>query len=211
MKKNALLLAISLVAVMTADAQPLERSVEESRHAREKTYFYAKIFSGPNFLQDTTLEGNHAQYQTGYIIAGSLGYRSHYGLRLEAAYAFRRNNLEEIQFVQQGSSKEGHSQTSSYMANLLWDLPLRSSGCGFWGTQPFIGAGVGYDCQQTHASNSRVVFDQKWQHFSWQLMAGLAYPVLRNTDITLEYTFHQGGSAFCNHAVGIGLEYRCPL
>ena len=36
--------------------------------------FYAKILGGANFLQNTTIEGNKATYQTGYIVAGSLGY-----------------------------------------------------------------------------------------------------------------------------------------
>ncbi len=62
-------------------------------------------------------------------------------------------------------SKHGHFQTSSYMANLLWDLPLSSWGCAFWNIQPFIGAGIGYDFQQMHSSNSRIIFNQKWNQF----------------------------------------------
>lgn len=93
------------------------------------------------------------------------------------------------------------------MANLLWDLPLSSWGCEFWNIQPFIGAGIGDDFQRMHASNSRIVFKQKWNHFSWQAMAGLAYPIFRNTEITLEYKFHQGGH-FYNHSIGVGLVYK---
>jgi outer membrane autotransporter protein len=94
------------------------------------------------------------------------------------------------------------------MANLLWDLPLSSWGCAFWNIQPFIGAGIGYDFQQMHSSNSRIIFNQKWHHFSWQVMAGLAYPLFCNTEITLEYKFHQGGCHFNNHSVGVGLVYK---
>ena len=131
-----------------------------------------------------------------------------YGLRLEAEYAFRRNAIKKIDFFVEGSSKHGHFQTSSYMANLLWDLPLSSWGCAFWNIQPFIGAGIGYDFQQMHSSNSRIIFNQKWNHFSWQVMAGLAYPIFCNTEITLEYKFHQGGRHFYNHSIGIGLVYK---
>ena len=46
-------------------------------------------------------------------------------------------------------------------------------------------------------------------NFSWQLIAGLAYPVFCNTDISLEYRFHQGDSHFSNHAIGFRLEYQC--
>ena len=129
-------------------------------------------------------------------------------MRLEAEYAFRRNDIRKIHFFAEGFSKHGHFQASSYMANLLWDLPLSSWECAFWNIQPFIGAGIGYDFQQMHSSNSRIVFNQKWNHFSWQLMAGLAYPIFCNTEITLEYKFHQGGCHFYNHSLGVGLVYK---
>ena len=45
-------------------------------------------------------------------------------------------------------------------------------------------------------------------HFSWQAMAGLAFPIFRNTEISLEYKFHEGGSHFYNHTFGVGLVYN---
>ena len=94
------------------------------------------------------------------------------------------------------------------MANLLLDFPLSSWGSAFWNIQPFIGGGIGYDFQQMHSSNSRIVFKQKWNHFSWQVMAGLAYSIYCNTEITLEYKFHQGGCHFYNHSLGLGLTHK---
>lgn len=195
MKKNILLLVMSLL--------PFVAECYEG-----ETDLYAKILGGANFLQDTSISDNKTAYQAGYIISGSLGYRFCSDFRLEAEYAFRRNAIRKIHFVSEGSSRHGHSQTSSYMANLLWDLPLE---CTFWDMKPYVGAGIGYDFQQMHASNSRVVFRQKWHHFSWQLMAGLAYPLFCNTEITLEYNFHQGGCHFYNHSLGLGLVYHFDL
>lgn len=199
MKKNILLLLMSLVFFMTADVQ-----AEDSK-------FYTKIFGGANFLQSITTQGNKSTYHTGYIIDGSIGYYWCYGLRLEAEYAYRRNAIREIHFITQGSSNHGNFQASSYMANVLWDLPLTSCGCTFWNIQSFIGAGIGYDCQRMHSSNSRIIFNQKWKHFSWQLMAGLSYPIFCDTEISLEYKFHQGGCHFYNHSVGVGLLYKFNL
>ncbi len=200
MKKNILLLLMALVFFMAADAQAHERCAE----VVDKANFYAKILGGANFLQNTTFEENKSTYQAGYIVAGSLGYCwRYYGLHLEGEYAFRKNAISKTHFVTEGFSTQGHVQTSSCMANLLWDL----LGCAFWKIQPFIGAGIGYDFQQMHASNSRVVFHQKWNRFSWQAMAGFAYPIFRNTEITLEYKFHQGGH-FYNQSVGVGLVYK---
>ena len=204
MKKNILLHLMPLLFFITADAQ-----AQEECCCVDEMNFYAKIFGGANFLQDTSINENKASYETGYIAAGSLGYCwGYYGLRFEGEYAFRRNAISKIHFITQGSSEQGHFQTSSYMANLLWNVPLSSRWCAFRNVQPFIGAGIGYDCQQMHSSNSRIVFNQKWNHFSWQVMAGFAFPIFHNTEISLEYKFHQGGCNIYNHSVGVGLVYK---
>lgn len=205
MKKNIQLLLMPLFFFMAADAQTQEGCAEDSCCA-EQTNFYAKALGGANFLQNTKVSGTKSTYEPGYIFAGSLGYNWHCGLSFEAEYAFRRNAIKKVHFFGQGSSHHGHLQTSSWMANLLVDLPVSS--CAFWNIQPFVGAGIGYDIQQMHSSNSLIVFHQKWHHFSWQTMAGLTYPIFCNTEITLEYKFHQGVPHFYNHAVGIGLVYK---
>lgn len=188
---------MSLLFFVATDAQAVEPRVA-------KTNFYAKVFGGANFLQNTTIDGNKSSYQTGYIVTGSLGncWRR-YGLSLEAEYAFRKNAIKKIQFVTQGSSSQGHFQSSSVMANLLWDL----MGCSFWKIQPFIGGGLGYDFQKMHSSNSRVDFHQKWDHVSWQVMAGFSCPIFSNIAITLEYKYHEGGH-FQSNSVGVGLVYK---
>jgi opacity protein-like surface antigen len=170
----------------------------------DSSNFYAKILSGPNFLQTTNTDGNQVKYHTGYIVSGSLGFCWYNGLGVEAEYAFRRNGIRQIDFFVGDSSTTGRLQTSSYMANLLWEIhPLK-----FWKIEPFIGSGAGYDFEQMKSSNSRIVFNQKWHHFSWQLMAGFALQTCRNLDLTLEYKFHQGGSQFNNHTLGVGLIYK---
>jgi opacity protein-like surface antigen len=204
MKKIILCLLMSFLFFIATDAQAQECTEESYNCFRGN--FYGKFLAGANFLQNTSIQGNKASYQTGYIIAGSLGYSLGCGIHLEGEYAYRRNVIKKIHFFGQGSSKHGHFQTSSYMANLLWDLPFRE--CAFWNIQPFIGAGIGYDSQRMHSSTSRIIFNQKWNHFSWQAMTGLAYTIFQNTKITLEYKFHQGGSHFNNHSLGVGLVYE---
>jgi opacity protein-like surface antigen len=208
MKKNIPLLLMSVLFFMAADAQAQDWRTEESCRF-DGMNFYAKALGGANFLQNTTINGNKASYQTGYIVGGSLGYCwRRYSLRLEGEYAYRRNGISKIDFITEGSSNNGHFRASSFMANLLWDLPVCSWGCTLWNIRPFIGGGIGCDLQKMHASNSRIVFNQNWTRLSWQLMAGLAYPIFRNTEITLEYKFHEGGSHFYNHSVGVGLVYK---
>jgi opacity protein-like surface antigen len=213
MKKNFLLLLMTYSFFMAADVQTQEWCTQEyccyeDSCCVDESNFYAKIFAGANFLQNTTINENNTTYQAGYIVGGSLGYCWRYGLCVEGEYAYRRNEISKIHFFGQGSSNHGHLQTSSCMANLLWNVPLSSMGCACWNIHPFFGAGIGYDFQQMHSTSSRIDFSQKWKHFSWQVMAGLAYPIFCNTDITLEYKYHQSGNHFYNHAIGFGLAYN---
>lgn len=168
----------------------------------EETGLYGKFLSGANVLQDTSTDGNKTRYEIGYIVSGALGLNTCYGVGLEVEYAYRRNDIKKMHFVSEGYSKHGHFQTSSYMGNLFWNVPLCA--CDI---QPFIGTGLGYDFQQMRSGNDRIKFSQKWNHFAWQVMTGLTCPILCNMEASLEYRFHQGGSHFNNHSVGVGLTY----
>lgn len=162
---------------------------------------YSELFIGANILQT-----NPKDYETGYDISFALGYRCPYGFRFEGEYAYRRNELEEKHFHHCKGS--GFFQSSSYMANFLWDMPLTSWGLDFCSIFPFGGAGVGYDFQQVHTKHKNHLARSNTisEHFSWQVIAGLSYPITYTANITLEYKYHKGGlDNIYNHSVGIGL------
>ena len=203
-KKLRQLLILPLVAI--ASGAEAQEQVTKDCYADIKNV-YVKIFGGANVLQNTSISENNATYNAGYIFSGSLGYCWDYGLHWEGEYAFRRNAIDEIKFFSQGNSHDGHFQTSSYMANMLWYVPLSSWTNKCWNFRPLMGLGIGYDFQQMIASNSRIDFNQKFYVFSWQGMLGFAYAFPYNTELTLEYKFHQGDN-FYNHAVGLGFAYK---
>lgn len=170
--------------------------------------FYAEIFGGANFLQTQRSGGIKSTYKTGYIVSGSLGYKYCYGLRLEAEYAFRRNSLQKIHFFGRSFNLSGHLESSSYMANLLWDLPIECWGCTLWNLKPFIGAGIGYDNQHLHAKSAGLNFKHHKRGFAWQFIAGLKYPIFCDTDLSFEYKLHHGRlKHIYSHSIGIGLTY----
>jgi opacity protein-like surface antigen len=176
------------------------------------TPFYAEVFGGANFLQTEKRHGVKSDFDTGYIVSGSLGYRWCYGFRLEAEYAYRRNTFRKLHFYGEDFRTHGHFQSSSYMGNLIWDLPLSDWGCGCWDLQPFIGGGVGYDYQLVRAHEDDFNVKLRKKHFSWQVIAGIFYPIFCNTNISVEYKYHQGGfrHLYC-HSVGVGLTYNFGL
>lgn len=209
MRKSILSLVVSMLLCSSASAQfeaPYDCCYEECPAADP---FYAALFGGANFLQTKKNGGIKYDYQTGYIVSGSLGYRWCYGLRLEGEYAYRRNSLDRVHFFGRSFSMHGHLQSSSFMANVLWDLPLSRWGCECWGVRPFIGAGIGCDCQQIKAHSEAFNVRISKTHFAWQVIAGIDYSLFCNTDISLKYQYHQGGfSHIHNHSLGIGLTYK---
>lgn len=207
MKKNILLFLMLLLVIRAGEGQAQDCYYGDSCCV-DQTPFYGKFFAGANFLQNTEISRNKTSYDTGYILSGILGYNWCHGLRLEAEYSYRRNEIKKIDFFVEDSAKNGHYRASSWMANLIWDLPLSSWGCGCWDIQPFIGGGIGYDFQKIHACNDRYVFHQTFNHFAWQLKAGVGYNICCDTDLTVEYIYHQSGCHFYNHAIGIGLIYK---
>src|ERR1700728_4761020 len=58
--------------------------------------FYGEFFGGANFIESSKRRHVKADFDTGYILSGSIGYRWCYGLRLEFEYAYRRNNLRKV-------------------------------------------------------------------------------------------------------------------
>lgn len=174
--------------------------------------FYGEIFGGANFIQTASYHHKKIDYNPGFVVAGTLGFHWLYGIRFEGEYAFRRNDAKKLHFQGESLSLKGHFQSSSYMANILWDLPLGCLGWNLPRVQTFLGAGAGYDAQRIHIKNNAFTFNKKENDFAWQVMAGVNYTIWYNTSISLEYKFHKGGlDNLYNHSLGIGLTYTFDL
>lgn len=174
----------------------------------EPSSFYAQLFAGPNFVQTRKCSGIRPHFHEGYIVSGALGYHWCYGLSLEAEYAFRRNTLSSLNYYEQSFRIPGHFQSSSYMANVLWDLPKYRLWSCFGRLRPFLGVGIGYDVQQIHAHQNDFSWRRDKKGFAWQLLAGISYPLACQTEIELLYKFHKGPlHRIYNHSLGIGISW----
>lgn len=173
----------------------------------DDTGFYAKLFGGVNLLQTENHSGIKPSFHPGYMVSGAVGYQWCHQLRAEFEYAFRRNIMSRIHFFGQDFKTKGSFQSSSYMANLLWDCLTWD--CVLRYVQPFVGAGIGYDVQQFHTGEEGFRLNQNRKGFAWQLMAGFNYPICSNTEISLEYKFHKGPlENIYSHVIGIGFTYK---
>lgn len=173
----------------------------------DENSLYAKLSAGVNCLQTESKQGIKPSFHPGYIVSGAAGYQWCYGLNVEAEYAFRRNSMRKIHYFGQDFKIPGSFQSSSYMANLLWDFS--PCNCFFESFQPFLGGGIGYDVQEFHATQDGFRTNQNKKGFAWQLMAGLNYPLFSCIGIALEYKFHKGPlNNIFSHAFGVSFTYK---
>lgn len=168
--------------------------------------FYTKLLGGVNFLQTERHAGVRPRFHPGYIVSGAVGYRWCDGLNVEAEYAFRRSSMKELHFFGQDFDVRGYFQSSSYMANVIWEFPSwEYLNC----IQPFAGVGIGYDLQQFHASEAAFRIDRDRKGFAWQVMLGLSYPLHYNAEMAFEYRFHKGPlQNVFSHALAVSLIYK---
>lgn len=200
MKKLACLLTAFLYLILSF--KPLEAAFDLSA-------FYGSVQGGVQFLDQARLNHINTNAKTGYFVGGALGYKSCYGFRLEGEVAYRRNSLHtlkirsfDIAFDQPG---RGHLDSVSYLANFLYDIPV----C-FCAT-PYVGIGLGYAHSRTHlhVSQDGSFFNasERKNGFAWQAIGGISYPVLKCTDLTLEYRYYQPEARrYQDHNLVMGLR-----
>jgi len=174
---------------------------EDSSCCEEGNNFYVGGFAGGNWIQTTKNRSHHSK--AGYALLASVGYRWCDALRVEFEYGYRRNKHKNSSGrVGRNNRSNNHFWSSSYMANAIWDIDW----CNEWCLKPFIGGGVGYSLQ--HGRSIGREGQNKRKGFAWQVLAGVAYPICDNTDMSLEYRFHKGKlNHLYNHSFGVGLKY----
>lgn len=175
--------------------------------AEENSAFYIKMFGGANFLQTTGGGNVRPDYNTGYNLSTSLGFQWCDGLQLEAEYAYSRNSLRKLHYFGEDFHLSGAYQASSFMGNMICAFPY--DGCLFVDIRPFLGAGLGYDLQQFHASQDGFTLNQKKHGFAWQLMLGLNGWLCDSMELSLEYKLHKGPLHHTySHILGMSFTYK---
>jgi opacity protein-like surface antigen len=177
---------------------------------------YAGVFGGANWL-DVSSSRVKSNFEVGYVVGGSVGYRWCGGLRLEGEIAYRNNDIKSAHVKNRGSYScsdsykvrlKGHVDTVSYMANVLYDWPFECSPM-----KVYFGAGIGganqkfsvhnrrgsssSDCAEfanddysdCSSSSSRRRHSKNSNGFAAQAIVGVAYNICDCYDLTAEYRY----------------------
>lgn len=217
--KRTLLASVALFAITTTPAT-----------AAGNWYIAGGI--GANWVQDTnpfTFYGDtlDTEFDTGWILTGSLGYRWAEGFRGELELGYRKNDVDSIFESPNGGFPFTHTNVSgevtqfSLMANALYDIRLAEH-CVLT-----VGGGIGIADDEFDASGSGSILivdaNDDWS-FAYQAIAGAAYDVSPRTQIFIEYRYfvNDGHDVitypppniplidevdFENHSVSVGVRF----
>lgn len=174
--------------------------------------FYVSGNASCNFLTNSKKHHAKLTFEPGYLLAPAIGYRFCNGIRLEAEFAYRRNENKKAKYLGFSHRIGGHLETFSGLANVYYDLPV----C--WYVKPYVGVGIGYAYSDIRAKvrfideNSEVnsaSLKGRRDGFAWQAIAGVTYPLCDNIDVAVEYRFFQNVSLkrAYNNDIGATLRY----
>jgi OmpA-OmpF porin, OOP family len=154
---------------------------------------------------------NPIEFDTGWAVMGSVGYRWDSNWRLEFELAFRSNDWER---TLGGTNNGDHSQFSQ-MLNVAYDIELTDR------MNLTLGAGIGGSLVSFEENATVRTYDDDYL-LAGQLMAGLSYQVSNRLELFLDYrylvtddpshSFVQGiprevAYDNTNHTVMVGLRY----
>lgn len=181
--------------------------------------WYTTVFGGYTFVPDNVdnsllgLVINHAAFENGYNVGGSIGYKSN-PLRYEAEYtfinasakAFRVNHIPQFDV-------SGYASANLIMANVFYDTPEMLPAL-----TPYLGLGIGYAYIQDSLSGLRsqgpVYFSARTSSFAYQGMLGITYNFAEQYAAYLGYRYVATSSAdtlghiFQAHNATAGAVYR---
>ena len=123
----------------------------------------------PTFVPTT----NPVTFDTGYILAGALGYKWQSGLRTELELGYRKSTVNDFS----GAGATGNQRVMGLMGNLLYDFGELGS------INPYVGGGIGGASTKwnnvqssrsaTFPTGAPPILNDKSSAFQWQGIVGI--------------------------------------
>lgn len=155
--------------------------------------FYVGVFGGAIFPRDSRISGiiapagSEADWKTGFIAGGTLGYIVGNGFRGELEGAYRRSGADRL-FNQPST---GRITNITAMANVLYDIPTGTI------VTPYIGGGVGMSRVNVRDRRTAagltgaqsLVFDDNDTAFAYQAIVGVQVQLARDWVAGVDYRY----------------------
>jgi OmpA-OmpF porin, OOP family len=215
MKTSHIIQSLAVLALGAAILLP------NSAVAYPKQGWYVGLGAGVNFEQDSNAKigaiTNKLEFDPGFLLDGSIGYGFESQLRPEFEVAYRQNGVKSVTGATSGVAQNSFNSTA-FMGNLLYDFQTDS------GFTPYIGGGLGGALVGANDAGriigGQTLNDQSFQ-FAYQGIAGMAYELSENFDLTADYRYFRtlspkfvsntnasvSDATYANHAIMMGLRY----
>lgn len=169
---------------------------------------YVSAHFGPNHTH-LSKESNKG-LKMGYKAGLTYGYGFASGIRVEGQISYLKNSYKAIANLNDENvliSKNYHTlQTSTYMANIIYDI----NDLSYQQIIPYFGFGLGYaknsDKIKIKESDQSTISKTHDDRFAYQGIAGIKYPVNESVFAGLEYHYLCGRSHAKNHSVNMTLS-----
>lgn len=210
---------LPLSTVSAAPVPQLAQSAEPERAPKTPAgRFYLDLdvgaaFSPSSRVSNSTVAGlsGNMSTSTGFVTGGAIGMRLGGGARADFEIAYRRNEIDKINFGAFGLPAAGGSggdvSSVAFLLNGYFDVPLDSR----WTSSFGVGLG-GADVSLKVDGSS---FDDSAFVFAYQIDTGLAYALTRALSVTAGYKYFatadpkMGANEFeyQTHNLELGLRY----
>ena len=166
--------------------------------AKESQPFYIGSGSGVVFGPSAQDVAGKTTFDPGFAVNLAAGARLPYSFRLEAEASLQDVNADELDAFALGLGPEkayGHTQFTSFMANVYYDIktPYR------WIGTPYLGIGIGaYEDDIKNLSNTSLrsfgidIDSSSGYQFAFQFRVGTTYALTDRLDLSVGYRMFRG-------------------
>ncbi|MGH6718340.1 MAG: OmpA family protein [Alphaproteobacteria bacterium] len=165
--------------------------------------WYIGMGAGATFPNNSDVNGGGTStdidFDTGWTIAGTLGYAYGNGIRTEIELGYRENDIDQLSGLANGL---GDSDAFNAMVNFLYDLRNQTD------FTPYIGVGAGYlDLSLDNVTPiGGGVLDDSDGLFAYQGIAGVTYALNDQIGIFVDYRYVGTEEANMRTSTGINVD-----
>ena len=178
----------ALISLLSSGA-----SAENSSGASAENAFtgrlYVQLDAGLAIVGDSDVSGfgvsGDVEFDPGFAVGGAVGYRIQEWMRAELNLNYREADVDKLTALGYVLEGAGDAGAFAALANLYIDFTPRSP------VTPYVGVGIGValiDVDSNGSANALTINDDSTE-FAWNVMAGAAWSVTDNVDLTLGYRF----------------------
>ncbi len=158
-----------------------------SASARNGIYVEGNV--GPSILEDSDISGGgisgEAEFDTGFVIGGAVGYRFADGFRVEGGVSYRESNVDKGTYSGGELNGTGDANLTAIMANVYYDF---DAGFTF---KPYLGVGIGIGIFEVNcdAPGNVLNVDDDSAELAWNVMLGVGYALTEDVELYYGYRY----------------------